>query len=65
MSNLYMVKTHNRHKQVLLFKSKVKAITWLVKVMRNDLLTKAIQDIQKIPVDHLGAFNLYGVDQDE
>lgn len=62
MIKLYMVKTYNRHGQVLLFKSKGKAISWLVAVLRDDYLSKAIQDIKEIPMNHLGAFNLYGVD---
>jgi hypothetical protein len=59
MRKLYQVDTGNAHNQTLIFTTKAKAISWLVKVMRNDFLGQAIQDIKELELSYQGFYNVY------
>jgi hypothetical protein len=56
---LYQVNTGNRHGQILIFTTKAKAILWLSKVLRQDFLASAINDIIEIDTTWQGFYNIF------
>jgi hypothetical protein len=59
MKKLYQVNTGNRHGQILIFTTKAKAILWLSKVLRQDFLASAINDIIEIDTTWQGFYNIF------
>jgi hypothetical protein len=59
MKKLYQVNTGNRHGQILIFTTKAKAILWLSKVLRQDFLASAINDIKEIDTSWQGFYNIF------